>query len=327
MSRALFPLELIWRTVNDLRRRGYEKGWFTQHSLPRPVISVGNISTGGSGKTPTVIHLAKFLVARGWRVAILSRGYRRQGSEISLVSENDATRYGDEPVLIRRHVPECDVVVGPSRYESGLWLLNRKDCDVFLFDDGFQHLQLRRDIDLVIDDPEAIHLRESRRALRTAELLLVRTSSAYTESDGREFGLAIEPTTVILGGERHGLGIFVGKRIAAFSGLANNERFFRSLERLGGRVVVRREFRDHADYDESTLQEMMELKEESGADFLVTTEKDWVKFDSFDVGVLTVEAVVSPLADFHGVLIDLLEDSCRKQGRLIPAFEMNHVRS
>lgn len=322
--RGLLPLELLWRAVNDLRRLAYERGLVRKRRLPRPVISVGNISAGGSGKTPTVIHLGRFLVSRGWRVAILSRGYRRAGSEIALVSDDDAERYGDEPVLIRRHVPEAEVVVGPDRFDSGQWSLARNDCDVFLLDDGFQHLQLYRDIDLVIDDPAAVHLRESRRALARASLLLRRVDQPRVTSDGREFGLQIEPTTLIAGGERHGLGIFVGKKVVAFSGLANNERFFHSIEKQGGHLVARRSFRDHARYDEETLETLKQLADEQGADFLVTTEKDWVKFQDFGVGVLSVEAVVSPIAEFHSALIDRLEAACRKHGRVVPAFERTH---
>lgn len=320
----LLPLELVWRSINDVRRRAYRRGMIRQARLPRPVISVGNISAGGSGKTPTVIHIARTLVSRGWRVAVLSRGYRRAGTGIAAVTADDPEQFGDEPVLIRRHVPEADVIVGPSRYDSGRWLLGRNDCDVFLLDDGFQHLQLHRDIDVVIDDPSAAHLRESRTAFEDADLILYRGGRSVSGRDDETFQLQIEPTALVLGGERHGLGMFVGKKIAAFSGLANNERFFRSIESLGGRIVARESFRDHASYDDSTLEALQTLKRNSGADLLVTTEKDWVKFPTFEVAVLIVEAVITPLAPFHETLVEKLETSCRSLGRIVPAFERTH---
>lgn len=322
---ALVPLEMLWRTINRARREGYRRGVFRSRSLPRPIISIGNISAGGSGKTPTVIHVARFLVSRGWRVAILSRGFRRSGSDRHIIVEDeDAKRYGDEPVLIRRHVPEGDVVVGADRFEAGCWYLTQHDCDVFLLDDGFQHLQLRRNIDIVIDDPDAAHLREFRSALSEADCLLLRHAPPSPSSGPRAFRLQIEPTALLLGGERHGLGMLVGKKIVAFSGLANNERFFETLESLGGRLVARESFRDHASYDPTVLARLEQLKQEHEADVLVTTEKDWVKFPSFEVGVLIVESVVTPLAEFHEMLIGNLENACRRLGRVAPAFERDH---
>lgn len=319
---ALLPLELAWRGINRARRAMYRRDLLGSRRLPRPVISIGNISVGGSGKTPAVIHVAKFLTSRGWRVAILSRGYGRSGTDrFTIVDTDDAARFGDEPVLIRRHVPECDVVVGADRFQAGSWYLTRHDCDVFVLDDGFQHLQLQRDIDIVIDDPRAPHLREGRTALKDADMTLVRTSGELPEGSYR---LDVEPTTLVLGGEQHGLGMFVGRKVLAFAGLANNERFFKVIESLGGHLVGHESFRDHKQYDEELLTRLKRLQDEIGADLLVTTEKDWVKFPTLDVGVLLVEAVVTPLADFHQHLVELLETSCKRHGRIPPPFERKH---
>ncbi len=320
----LMPLELAWRGVNRIRRTMYRKGMLRARRLPRPVISIGNISVGGSGKTPAVIHVAKLLSSRGWRVAVLSRGYRRSGTDrFAIVSGDDASRFGDEPVLIRRHVTEGDVVVGADRYESGSWYLTQRDCDVFLLDDGFQHLQLHRDVDIVIDDPQAPHLREGRSALTDADILLTRTSDG-TRRSSSAYTLQIEPTALVLGGEQHGLGMFVGQKVLAFAGLANNDRFFSVIESLGGHLVGHESFRDHATYDEELLERLKRLKVEIGADLLVTTEKDWVKFPTLDVGVLLVEAVVTPMAEFHENLIEQLEIACRRTGRIPPSFERTH---
>lgn len=320
---ALLPVELAWRGINRVRRALYDSKLLRASRLPRPVISIGNLSVGGSGKTPTVIHVARFLSARGWRVAILSRGYKRSGTEpFTIVDSDEADRFGDEPVLIRRHVPESDVVVGANRHAAGMWYLSRHDCDLFLLDDGFQHLQLHRDVEIVIDDPAAPHLREGRSALSSADIILVRTAGEIAPGGYR---LQIEPTSLVLGGEHHGLGMFVGRSVLAFAGLANNERFFDLIESLGGHVVGHESFRDHKHYDEALLDRLKRTRDEIGADLLVTTEKDWVKFPTMDVGVLIVEAVVTPLADFHETLIDRLESACRQLGRIPPSFERNHV--
>lgn len=324
MRMLLLPLELAWRGVNRIRRALYRRGILNAKRLPRPVISIGNISAGGSGKTPTVIHVARFLSSRGWRVVILSRGYRRSGSDrFTIVDSEEAERFGDEPVLIRRHVAGSDVVVGADRHQAALWYLTQRDCDLFLLDDGFQHLQLHRDVDIVIDDPGARHLREGRGALTDADVTLVRANPP-ADIPGHYYLLQVEATSLVLGGEHHGLGMFVGKRVLAFAGLANNDRFFRTIESLGGHLVGHESFRDHARYDEELLDRLKKTREELGADFLVTTEKDWVKFPSLDVGVLIVEAVVTPLAQFHEELIGLIEDACKRSGRIPPAFERTH---
>lgn len=324
MRTLLLPLELAWRGVNRLRRALYRRGILDAKRLPRPVISIGNISAGGSGKTPTVIHVARFLSSRGWRVAILSRGYRRSGSErFTIVQNEDAERYGDEPVLLRRHLSDADVVVGADRFEAASWYLTQRDCDLFLLDDGFQHLQLHRDVDIVIHDPGARHLREGRSALSDADISLVRASTSAGIAE-HKYLLQVEPASLVLGGEHHGLGMFVGKKIVAFAGLANNDRFFRSIESLGGHLIGHESFRDHAKYDEELLDRLKQMKEETGADLLVTTEKDWVKFPTLDVGVLIVEAVVTPMAEFHEELMRLIEEACKRVGRIPPAFERTH---
>jgi tetraacyldisaccharide 4'-kinase len=321
------PVELAYRELNRLRRHAYEKGLLSRRRLPRPVISVGNISMGGSGKTPLTIHIARVLLSRGWKVVILSRGYRRKSSErIALVDADDPGRFGDEPVLIRRHVPGARIIVGAARHEAGVWALGREDCDVFVLDDGFQHLQLERDVDIVIDDPDAEHLREPKTALRAADMVVRRTRQEDAEPGDLPdaFRLRTEPTDLIERGERRGLDMLPGRKVAAFAGLANNDRFFSTIESLGATIVARRSFRDHATYGKSVVESLLEMKRNSGADLLVTTEKDWVKLPQLDLVVLTVEAVVSPLAEFHAELIRRLEEASSRHGRIVPEFERSH---
>jgi tetraacyldisaccharide 4'-kinase len=325
--KLLLPFELAYRELNRLRRRLYQTRLLSRQRLPRPVISVGNISMGGSGKTPLTIHLARALVSRGWTVVILSRGYRREGAErMALVDSDDPRRFGDEPVLIRRHVADARVIVGADRHAAGVWALSRQDCDLFILDDGFQHLRLDRDVDIVIDDPEARHLREPETALRSADIILRRAEQGgeRAEDPPGVFRLRTEPTDLIHRGERRDLGILAGREVAAFAGLANNDRFFATLESLGARIVAKKSFRDHVDYDEADVESLLEMQRSSGADLLVTTEKDWVKLPRLDLAVLTVEAVVSPLAEFHSEVIRRLEDASRRHGRITPEFERSH---
>ena len=144
--------------VARLRALLYYWGWFAQRRLPVPVVSVGNLTLGGTGKTPVVIQLVEWLLAQGARVAILSRGYRRtsmdpyllvSNGEQLLVGPNEA---GDEPFLMAQRCPRAIVAVGADRYELGCWVLDRFPVDCLILDDGFQHLGLYRDVNLLLVD-------------------------------------------------------------------------------------------------------------------------------------------------------------------------------
>ena len=227
-----------WRLVNRIRRALYRAGVLKAKKLPKPVISIGNLAAGGAGKTPLVIAIAEHLVARGKKVAILTRGYGAM----------------DEPLLIKKRVPKADVIVGSNRYENGLAV----NCDVYLLDDGFQHLQLHRDLDIVIDVDDALVYREGRSALRDAGLVIPRT----VRTDAAKLR---------------------GKRVVAFAGIANNRQFFDTLRDAGAEVVSTREFPDHHHYQPGDVPE---------GDVVVTTEKDAVKLGRDDIIAVRLDFVV-----------------------------------
>jgi len=241
--------ELLYRGINRLRRFLYRLGVLRSKRLPVPVVSIGNRAVGGSGKTPATIAIARALQARGLRVAVLTRGYGRKSDEQGPVTSLDTERFGDEPVLIKSK--NIDVIVGRNRYENGL----HYPADVFLLDDGFQHLQLHRDCDVVIEAPARFY-REGPSSLRDADVVLERKIRAVN-------GDAVR-----------------GKRVFAFSGLANNAQFFDTLRDLGADVIGTREFPDHHRY---TLAELRAIRNAArGADLIVTTEKDAVKIGPAD---------------------------------------------
>lgn len=256
-------LEKLYHAVNRARRALYRRGILKAKRLPKPVVSIGNIVAGGAGKTPCVIAVAKFLATRGLRVCVLTRGYGRSGSggEVNAV---DAERFGDEPVLIKQRVPEATVVAGKNRYENGLHV----NCDVYLLDDGFQHLQLHRDLDVVIDISDARFHREGRDALRDADVVIPRH---------------IQPEN---------LAALRGKQVFAFAGLANNEQFFAMLREHGVALIGTRDFPDHHAYDRSEIASIKELAR--GADVIVTTEKDAVKLGDRDMIPVAIEFVIEP---------------------------------
>lgn len=223
-----------WRLVNRLHRALYRSGVLKAKRLPKPVISVGNIAAGGAGKTPAVIAIAEHLVARGKRVAVLTRGYKTD----------------DEPRLIKKRVEKADVIVGKNRYANGLAI----KCDAYLLDDGFQHLKIHRDLDIVIDVDDARVYREGRSALRDAGFVIPRRIRTDAEK-------------------------LRGQRLFAFAGIANNEQFFETLLEAGVELTGTRGFPDHYRYQPGDLPEHGPL---------VTTEKDAVKLDRNDI--ITVRA-------------------------------------
>jgi tetraacyldisaccharide 4'-kinase len=251
----------MWHAVNRANRALYRRGIRKAKRLPKPVISIGNIAAGGAGKTPCVIAVAKYLAARGLRVCILTRGYGRSGAG-GEVNALDAARFGDEPVLIKKSVPEAIVVAGKNRYGNGLWV----NCDVYLLDDGFQHLQLHRDLDVVIDVPDARYHREGRGALKDADVVIPRR---------------IRPENVAA---------LRGQKVFAFAGLANNEQFFAMLRENGVELIGTHGFPDHHDYgsDDASLIERLAR----GADRIVTTEKDAVKLPGRDMIAVAIEFVI-----------------------------------
>ncbi|MDQ3281585.1 MAG: tetraacyldisaccharide 4'-kinase [Acidobacteriota bacterium] len=248
-----------YRAVNRLRRALYRRGILKPKRLHKPVISIGNIAAGGTGKTPAVIAICRFLASQGLRVAVLTRGYGRgDQSYTGIVQSNDASKYGDEPVLIKRS--SCAAVyVGSNRYETGRDI----DCDVFILDDGFQHLQLHRDLDVVIDAPARFY-REGRAALADADLIVPRRLRLHIPEELR------------------------GKKLFAFAGLANNEQFFAALRDAGLDVAGTKSFPDHFRYTAATLREL--ARDAKGAT-LVTTEKDAVKLNDPSIATVGAEFV------------------------------------
>jgi tetraacyldisaccharide 4'-kinase len=262
----LKPLELLWRGVNRLRRALYRRGILKSRRLPRPVISIGNLAAGGAGKTPAVITIARYLDKRGFRVAILTRGYGRSGSASGLVTSLDAARFGDEPVLLKSKLKTIDVIVGSKRYENALQFLNQNECDLFILDDGFQHLQLARDVDVVIDAGRGV-MREGRSALADADFVIQ-----------RNLRLAVPEQ-------------LISRRLFVFAGLADNEQFFDSLRDQGLTIVGTKGFRDHHRY---TASDIAAIKNAAGTDAIVTTEKDAVKIDDRDIIAVAAEMIVEP---------------------------------
>ncbi|MGA7615041.1 MAG: tetraacyldisaccharide 4'-kinase [Thermoanaerobaculia bacterium] len=312
----LILAELLYRGVNRLRRWLKVSGLAPGRRLPRPTISVGNISFGGSGKTPVTMAIASKLRSSGFRVAILSRGYGRSVKEPStLVTAADPARFGDEPVLMREMLPGVDVVVGADRRAAGLDYLNDHDCDLFLLDDAFQHFPLARDIDVVIDHPAARWLREGRSALRCADLVLRRGAAEKGEGIPPVFGMKLALTALRQEGTESPIEAIRGRRVFAFAGLADNRQFFDSLSAAGAVLVGVRSFEDHHRYSDAEIDAILEEGRSKTADLIVTTAKDAVKIGNPAIAVAIVSVVIEQEEKFYQLLFERIRGERSGSGR------------
>ena len=252
LSLALAPLGWLYCAVALVRRHGYRRGWFAVRHLPVPVVVVGNLTVGGTGKTPLVLRLAELAVARGWRPAIITRGYGARSGPWPRVAAaaDDPLLVGDEPLLLARR-GVCPVVVGPDRVADGALAIRRRGCNLLLCDDGLQHYRLARDLEIAVVDGEralgngrclpAGPLREPRGRLGSVDLVIHHGGSAA----GHRFGLVPGDAQALCDpARRRPLSDFRGQRVTAVAGIGNPGRFFAML-RAGGLLVDERPYPDH----------------------------------------------------------------------------------
>ncbi|OLB29217.1 MAG: tetraacyldisaccharide 4'-kinase [Acidobacteria bacterium] len=321
LSDLLWPLSLLYGAGVDARVRMYRKGWLKQKRLKAAVISIGNLSVGGTGKTPMVIWLAERFLVQGKRVAILSRGYR--GSEGS----------SDEVQLMKfRLQNRVAFGVGKNRFAEGKRLEAERAVDIFLLDDGFQHLELARDLDILLLDASrpmrgepllpAGRLREPLSAMSRANVVVFTRTEVVPGAPEAVEKLAHFPvfaaTTRLLGFRRHGGGIALesaaeisGGPFFAFCGIGNPEAFFQDLQTWGLGICGRAVFGDHHRYTEQDVLRIKKAGAKDGAKAFITTEKDaqnlsGLTFEGLPLFISVIDMAVSPEADFLSILDRLL---------------------
>ncbi len=298
----LLPFSILYGLIAEIRNRLFDHGLFKTSRFPFPVISVGNITAGGSGKTPFTILLTRYLSGER-TVAVVSRGYGRSGKGLKVVSDGRTVRLepgesGDEPYLIAKSVPVAWVLVAEQRREALRWLSKEVQPDLVILDDAFQHRSVHRDIDIVLENQKeqslwklplpSGRLREFYHNIKRADIR-IRTNAdkkdaepgsvhdrksvyscrslmrAYIDLDFNEAGSLAE---------------LAGRRIYAFCGIAHTENFFSGLEENGLVIAGRRAFRDHHRYTEGDITGLYRAAREAGAAYLLCTEKDLVKINS-----------------------------------------------
>jgi tetraacyldisaccharide 4'-kinase len=281
----LAPLTPLYAAGLALCNLRIEHGWETVRRLRCPVVSIGNLSTGGSGKTPLTIALAQALVRRGMRADVLSRGYGRRSQLPARVDPHGtAEEFGDEPLLIARQAG-VPVYVARQRYDAGL-LAEAEAPDsersaMQLLDDGFQHRQLDRDVDILLLDRQdwqdsllpAGNLREPLKALRRAAVIAIPAGDPEIEAELKASGWQGSIWRI---GRRMEVPAIAGP-VAAFCGIARPEQFFAGLEAAGLRLAARLAFPDHHRYTPADLHRLIASARDAGAAAFITTEKDHVR--------------------------------------------------
>lgn len=302
----LFFISLLYGMAVRLRASAYGWGLLRTRDLPLPVISIGNITLGGTGKTPTTVNVAGILLKQGRKPVVLSRGYGRSNrSSVLVVSDGissvlDPASGGDEPVLIAGRHPRVPVVVGADRHRSGTVAIGRFHPDIAILDDGFQHIRLKRDLNIVLIDavdpfgsgrlfPAGI-LREPLTALRRADIVLItradraedivqlkETVGRYTNA--RIFTARYSPRDLIdvATGETRTIDFLAGKQVFAFAGIAKPDSFFSLLKDLGAIVTGTAVYHDHYSYTKSDVSALARQSGERRTVLLATTEKDGVR--------------------------------------------------
>ncbi len=285
LSLLLLPFSFFYGLITCFRNYLYDKNFLKSVKLPAFVVSIGNLTTGGTGKTPITREIANYFNEQGKKTAVISRGY---GGKLDIKNTNvisngekifyDADLAGDEPYWIAKNSPNTIVITGKDRVKSGRLAVEKFKAEVILLDDGFQHRRLHRDVDIVLIDSAMAFgngfllpvgpLREHISALRRADRIIMtdRVSKAFV---------------CRLTGEK----ISGISRAMAFSGIARPEPFFKSLEEQNIELVLKISFPDHYLYTEEDVNSLSDRAKAAGAEALITTEKDMVKIEPFIRGL------------------------------------------
>ena len=320
-SLILLPLSAIYSTVTRARLAAHRIGLLSVTKLAAPVISVGNLTTGGTGKTPLVEWVCRTIdvvayegVREGKKVCVLTRGYGKANPKSQVVVSNGTDlraselQAGDEPFLLATNLLGIAAVISnPDRVAAGEWAIKKLHSDVFVLDDGFQHLRLFRDLDIVTIDatnpwgggllPRG-RLREPLRGLRRADCVVItRTEQAGDPASIKDAVKRIAGKVPVLSsrmvtsgvrrldGQNIDASALLNEPVAAFCGVGNPGSFFNHLRREGYLVEFTRAFPDHHKYKQSELDTLVKEATDRGAKSLLTTAKDATKLQSFSLGI------------------------------------------
>ncbi|WP_457576286.1 tetraacyldisaccharide 4'-kinase [Desulfomarina sp.] len=302
------PFSPLYSSLMTLRAFLYSKNIFKKHSLPVPVISIGNLTMGGSGKTPVIQWLASYLQEEGLKPAIISRGYRgKAGNKVNIVSDGEKVHLnqyeaGDEPYMLACSLNGIPVITGKTRIHPCLYAVNELNADIILLDDGFQHMAVKRHLDLVLFNATTLagnsrvfpggELREPVQALKRCSGFMITGITDDTKKRADKFSRLLSsrfPDKPVFHTYLTGIEIVSADNnrvvsdptsldnVFAFCAIANPTRFLETTEQTGISLTGFKTFRDHSRYNRQLLNRLCQTAVNTGATSLLTTEKDFVK--------------------------------------------------
>lgn len=293
----MWPMGFLYCLFARGRNFLYDIGLFRQHRLDCTVICVGNILVGGTGKTPTVLYLARWLISRGKKVAILSRGYGRATSHRIVVADEkgihaQVDQCGDEPYLMALELKGVPIVVDRDRVAGGRFLVENFHPDIILLDDGFQHRRLAHDFDILTFQRSSMFgngfclpagpLREPAKRLDQADLFWFNGTDKQKNVFQKfpsipRIDAFYEPKDFANNRTRYNVFELKGQTAVAFCGLGQPESFFSTLQTLEVNVLDYKVFKDHYQYKMDDIATLEKWRQDKGAEWIITTQKDWVK--------------------------------------------------
>ena len=330
-------LSFIYSSLVAIRNFFYETKILPTKSLNCKVISIGNITVGGSGKTPTVEYLSNLLQSKGHNVGIISRGYKRKSKSTLVVTDGKKKpksweHVGDEPYLLAHKLENIPIVVGVSRYKAGSMMIEKFQPDVILIDDGFQHLSLHRDLDIVLvnskdkrSDYKLIpsgKLREPISNLIRADLIVITKTNIHKPSNYlinkiESFNrptiyneIQIDDLLQYKSNKSNKLEKIANKKVYLFSALGDNESFKKIMDSTDAEIVGHSKYLDHHNYTFDDLKDIEQKAIKCDAEFLITTEKDLVKINfqnsKIDIYAVRMKMVFEPENLYGKYINDLL---------------------
>ncbi len=325
---AAFP----YATIIALRNIGFNLGLLRSYKIDIPVISIGNITAGGTGKTPIVIWLCNLLAGRNIKTAIISRGYKSKTGTL-----------GDEAAMMVKNCPLAKIITNSDRVSSAHKAIEKYDVEAIVLDDAFQHRRIKRDLDIIAIDatcpfgfdrilPSGL-LRESPNSLKRSQAVIITRIDQCTKNSLEEIETRIKSINpdILIANSTHkivsakmikdetiSIDELKKNKVFAFCGIGNPESFSKSLTGAGLEVVGEKFFNDHQDYTKDLLKDVEVLAKKSGADILLTTQKDWVKIallarEVFDIKCAYV-AIELDITKAKQELIELIDDIIKKDG-------------
>ena len=320
---VLWPLAKLYELAVRLRVAAYETDYLRQRKLDATVISVGNLTLGGAGKTPMADYIARYLKSEGHSVAILTRGYARESSGMRVLNDPSTDsiaagsyrEFGDEPLMLARALPDIPIIVDKHRFEAGRWAEHRLGSEVLVLDDAYQHLALARDLNILLIDatdplggfemPPFGRLREPLYGIKRADVIIVtRADRPFDQGQIQAifkyycgdkvpvmyFYSTITKLRHVETGEVYDAKSFTGWNVAVACGIGNPQAFAEDILQVGINIVSESFFGDHHAFKQEDLDRITRAARDAGADAIVTTEKDAVRLEGLTHGDVPIYA-------------------------------------